>query len=64
MPLYVLRVCMEHATFRIPSLLSVAQLYGFSIKFISEDADRGIVVIELDDDEDVDKLLERGTLIL
>lgn len=55
---------MEHATFRIPSLLSVAQLYGFSIKFISEDADRGIVVIELDDDEDVDKLLERGTLIL
>lgn len=64
MPLYALRVCLEHLTFRIPSFLSISQLYGFPIKFVSEDLDRGILVVELERDEDVDKLLERGVLIL
>jgi tRNA (guanine10-N2)-methyltransferase len=64
MPHYVLRMCMEHPTFRIPSLLSVAQQYGFAIRFISEDLYRGVLVVELDNEEDVDRLLERGTLVL
>lgn len=64
MPLYVLRLSMEHPTFRVPSLLSIAQVFGFPIKFISEDLSRGIVVVELEKDQDVENMLERGILIL
>lgn len=64
MPLYALRMCMDHATFRIPSLLSIAQVSGFPIKFISEDLNRGIVVVELENDGNVKDLLDKGILIL
>lgn len=64
MPVYALRVSLDHTTFRIPSLLSIAELYGFEIKFISENLDRGIILVELKNDEHVDRLLERGVLIL
>jgi tRNA (guanine10-N2)-methyltransferase len=64
MPKYVLRMSMEHPTFRIPNLLSVAQTYGFPLKFISQDLSRGIMVVELEKEEDVGKLLDRGILIL
>nr|XP_018266731.1 tRNA (guanine10-N2)-methyltransferase [Kwoniella dejecticola CBS 10117]OBR88889.1 tRNA (guanine10-N2)-methyltransferase [Kwoniella dejecticola CBS 10117] len=63
MPRYILRISQEHLTFRIPSLLSISQLFDFSIKFISEDQYRGILVIELEKEEHVNHILERDTLV-
>jgi hypothetical protein len=37
MPLYALRVSLSHLSFRIPELLSISQLFGFEIKFVSSD---------------------------
>ncbi|WVQ80917.1 hypothetical protein IAT38_003024 [Cryptococcus sp. DSM 104549] len=64
MPLYVFRITQEHATFRVPSLLSISQVYGFPIRFVSEDKTRGVLVLELEKEEDVDKILERETLVM
>ena len=63
MPLYLLRVPLSHLTFRIPSLLSVAQLYGFEIRFVSADLYRSVLVVELDKEEYVQHLLDRAILL-
>ncbi|WVR03593.1 hypothetical protein IAU60_000585 [Kwoniella sp. DSM 27419] len=63
MPIYLLRIAQEHESFRLPSLLSVSQLFGFSIKFLSEDPYRGVLVVELDSEEYVHRLLERNVLM-
>jgi tRNA (guanine10-N2)-methyltransferase len=63
MPLYLLRVSQNHPTFRIPSLQAIADVYQFDIKFVTEDKTRSILVVEVEA-EQVDRLLERGTLIL
>jgi tRNA (guanine10-N2)-methyltransferase len=64
MPHYLLRVSLAHESFRIRSILCVAELYNFPIKFISEDRFRSILVVELEKDEDAEKLLDRAILIL
>ena len=64
MPLYLLRVSLEHLSFRIPSLLSVAQRFGFPIKFKSTDLERGVLVVVLEEEDHVQKILDRGTLVL
>ncbi len=63
MPVYFLRLALSHSTFRIPSLLSIAELYGFTITFLSEDRYRSILVVEVEKEEYIHRLLERGTLI-
>jgi tRNA (guanine10-N2)-methyltransferase len=50
---------LSHPTFRVPSLLSVAQLYGIPMKFISSDLQRGVLVAELEDIRHADYFLER-----
>ncbi|OCF31203.1 tRNA (guanine10-N2)-methyltransferase [Kwoniella heveanensis CBS 569] len=63
MPLYVLRLSLEHLSFRLPSLLSISQVFGFKIKFVSEDPYRGLLVVEVAKEEDINHILERDTLI-
>lgn len=63
MTLYALRIILEHLSFRLPSLLSIAETYDFPIKFVSEDLHRSILVVELEKEEDVQRLLDRGTVI-
>jgi tRNA (guanine10-N2)-methyltransferase len=64
MPQYILRLSLEHPTFRLPSLKSIADLYGFPLRFVSEDRFRSILVVELEKDEDAEKFLERGILVM
>ena len=64
MPRYLLRLSLQHPTFRLPSLRSIADLYEFPIKFISEDRYRSVLVVELNNDEDAEKFLERGVLVM
>ncbi|ORY25087.1 S-adenosyl-L-methionine-dependent methyltransferase [Naematelia encephala] len=64
MPLYILRVSLDHLTFRLPSLLSISQTFDFPIRFVSEDKFRGILVVELAHKKDVQHLIDRGTLIM
>ena len=64
MPLYLLRVSLDHLTFRLPSLLSIAQVFNFPLFFVSDDKFRSILIVELERDEDVEKLLDRATLIM
>jgi tRNA (guanine10-N2)-methyltransferase len=64
MPQYILRLSLEHPTFRLPSLKSIADLYGFPLRFVSEDKLRSVLIIELEKDEDAEKFLERGVLVM
>ena len=64
MPLYLLRISLDHITFRIPSLLSIAQVFDFPIKFVSEDLTRSVLIVGLERDEHVQRLLERATLVM
>ncbi|TXT16049.1 hypothetical protein VHUM_00552 [Vanrija humicola] len=64
MPQYFLRLSLEHLSFRIPELLSIAQLFGFELKFVSEDLSRGVVVIEVEKEEHVERILDRGILVI
>ncbi|KAK6905245.1 tRNA (guanine10-N2)-methyltransferase [Kwoniella mangroviensis CBS 8886] len=64
MPQYILRISLEHKSFRIPSLLSISQVFNFPIRFISKDKYRGILIVELEKEEDVHHILERDTLVL
>lgn len=64
MPLYLLRVSLDHLTFRLPSLLSIAELFDFPITFISEDKFRSTLIVELAKEEHVERLLDRATLIM
>lgn len=64
MPQYFLRLSLEHLSFRIPELLSIAQLFEFELKFISEDLSRGVVVIEVEKEEYVERILDRGILVM
>lgn len=66
MPQYFLRSSMEHLTFRIPELLSIAKLFDFPIRFITpeEDLQRGVIVIELDDEKHIQHILDRSILTM
>lgn len=64
MPLYAFRLSLSHPTFRIPHLLSIAQLFDFPIKFVSEDLYRSVLVVELRNREDADRILERGIVAM
>ncbi|KAK8845581.1 hypothetical protein IAR55_006297 [Kwoniella newhampshirensis] len=64
MPLYLLRISSEQTSFRIPSLLSIAQVFDFPIRFVSSDLFRGVLVVELQREDDVEKILERDILVL
>jgi tRNA (guanine10-N2)-methyltransferase len=59
MPLFLLRMTLSHMTFRIPSLLSAAQIYGIPLKIISTEYARGVLVIQLEEPEHIHHLLER-----
>ena len=63
MPLYAFRFSQEYLSFRVPSILSIAQVFDFPIKFINEELDKSILVIELEKEEDARRILERGTLV-
>ena len=63
MPIYALRTSLENLTFRIPSILSIAQVYNFRVEFVDENLDRSVLVVKLKNEADVQRLLERGTLI-
>ncbi|WWD22530.1 hypothetical protein CI109_107023 [Kwoniella shandongensis] len=63
MPLYILRISSEHHSFRIPSLLSISQVFKFPIRFVSTDLSRGVLIVELEKEEDVEKILERDILV-
>lgn len=64
MPLYLLRVSLQHPTFRIPSLKSIADLYEFPLRFVSEDRSRSGLIVELENDEHAMRFVERGTMIM
>lgn len=64
MPLYLLRVSLQHPTFRIPSLKSIADLYQFPLKFVSEDRFRSALIVELRNDQDAKRFAERGTMVM
>jgi tRNA (guanine10-N2)-methyltransferase len=64
MPLYLLRISLQHPTFRLPSLKSIADLYEFPLKFISEDRYRSALVVELRNDQDAMRIAERGTMVM
>jgi hypothetical protein len=59
MPRYLFRMALSHQTFRVPSLLSVAQLYDIPIKLVSEDPYRGVLVVDLEDETHVQYFLDR-----
>jgi tRNA (guanine10-N2)-methyltransferase len=42
----------------------IADLYGFPLRFVSEDKFRSVLIIELEKDEDAEKFLERGVLVM
>jgi tRNA (guanine10-N2)-methyltransferase len=62
--LYFLRVSLEHLSFRIPELLSIAQLFNFEIKFVSKELDRGVIVIDVEKEEYIEHILDRGVLVM
>lgn len=64
MPLYFLRISLEHLSFRIPELLSISKLFGFEIKFHCTDYDRGVIVIEVEKEEYIERILDRGVLVM
>lgn len=64
MPVYFLRVSLEHRSFRIPELLSISQLFGFELKFLSTELDRGVLVIEVEKEEYLEHILDRGVLVM
>lgn len=64
MPRYFLRVSLEHLSFRIPSLLSIAKQFNFDITLVSEDLERGVLIIDLEKEEYLNHLLDRATLIM
>jgi len=64
MPLYLLRVTLDHLSFRLPSLISIAQAFDFPITFVSDDKYRAALLVELEKEEDVQKLVDRATLIM
>ncbi|WWC85832.1 uncharacterized protein L201_000699 [Kwoniella dendrophila CBS 6074] len=64
MPQYILRISHEHLTFRIPSLLSISQVFKFPIKIISQNKYRGLLIVELEKEEHVHSILDRHTLVL
>lgn len=63
-PIYLFRITLHHPTFRIPELLSIAKLYDFEIEFVSTNLHRGVLLVRLDNDEQVDKILERSVLVM
>lgn len=62
--IYLLRISLHHTTFRIPELLSISKLYSFDIEFISQDLDRGVLLVRLKDDGVVQRILERSVLVM
>ena len=64
MPLYLLRICLENLSFRLPSLYSIADLFNFDIRIVSEDPHRGVLVVELEKEEHVDHILDRGIQVM
>ncbi|RXK40763.1 hypothetical protein M231_02015 [Tremella mesenterica] len=64
MPIYLLRVSLDHLSFRLPSLISIGDLYGFSINFLSEDTSRAGLVIELEHESHLQHILDRGVLVI
>ena len=65
---YLFVFAQAHAEFRIPELLSIAELYGISIQFDEEDlskldVSRPFMVRGLDSEEDAKKLARRCILI-
>lgn len=66
MPQYFLRSSMEHLTFRIPELLSIGELFGFPVRFVTPEKDlqRGVIVIELDDEKHIQHILDRSILTM
>ena len=62
---YLFVFAQVHEEFRIPELLSIAELYGFEIK-ISPDADstsRPFMILELEEEEHAVLLAKRCILI-
>lgn len=64
MPRYFLRGSLEHPSFRLPEIHSIATLFGFEVRVISEAPDKGILVIDVDNEECIERLLDRGILVL
>ena len=60
MPRYFLRVCLDNLSFRLPSLKSVSDLYGFDLRIISEDPLRGVLEVDVHDESAIEHLLDRG----
>lgn len=65
---YLFVFAQAHDEFRIPELLSVAELYNIEITFPDEDlskldVSRPFMILGLENEEDVKKLAERCILI-
>lgn len=59
-----MRASLEHLSFRIPEIMSIAELFGFKIDIVSEELDRGILVVDVEDEEHIERLLDRSILVL
>lgn len=63
MPRYFLRVSLEHLSFRIPELMSIGELFGFKIDIVGEYSDRGVLIIDVEKEEHMEKILDRAILV-
>lgn len=64
MPRYFLRGSLEHPSFRLPEIHSIATLFGFEVTIVSEAPEKGIIVVDVEKEEHIERLLDRGVLIL
>lgn len=64
MPRYFLRVSLEHQSFRIPELMSIGELYGFKIDIVSKELDRGVLIVDVEKEEHIERILDRAILVL
>jgi tRNA (guanine10-N2)-methyltransferase len=64
MPRYFLRGSLEHPSFRLPEIHAIGELFGFEVRVISEAPEKGIIIVDVDKEEHIERLLDRGILIL
>ncbi|GMK59924.1 hypothetical protein CspeluHIS016_0901410 [Cutaneotrichosporon spelunceum] len=63
MPRYFIRGSLEHPSFRLPEIHAIAELFGFQVRVISEEPEKGILIVDVDSEEHIERLLDRGILV-
>lgn len=63
MPRYFIRGSLEHPSFRLPEIHAIAALFDFEVRVITEAPEKGILIVDVDSEEHIERLLDRGLLV-